>query len=160
MEPAHLHLLTNHIPVIGSIIGIFVLLYGLIAQSEHTKNVAYFIFIFCAIGASITFGTGEAAEETIERIGGFSETVVEKHEDSAMGALVSILILGGVSITALLLAFFKSRVTKSFTYLILVVALIAFGFTAYTANLGGQIRHTEIFKTPSQPTTYDQGDDD
>ncbi|MEX2595082.1 MAG: hypothetical protein WD426_20125 [Anditalea sp.] len=144
MDQTHIHLITNHIPVIGSFFGIFVLIYGMIMHSYPIIKAAYYIFIICAVGAAVTFWTGEAAEETIERMGGISEAVIEKHEDSAGIALLSMIILGSASIGALLYPFYQSSFSKLLSYIILAIALISFGITVNTSRLGGNIRHTEI----------------
>jgi hypothetical protein len=71
MSQVHLHLLITHLPVFGSILGAFVLMYGMWAKSNPTKNAAYFIFIISAIGAAIAYLTGEGAEEAVENLQGF-----------------------------------------------------------------------------------------
>ena len=37
MSAVHLHLLINHLPIFGSLLGILVLVYGIWVKSEHTK---------------------------------------------------------------------------------------------------------------------------
>ena len=144
MNQTHIHLVITHLPVIGSILGAFILIYGMLTKSCDTKNSAYFIFIFCAIGAVIAYITGEAAEETVENIAGVSEAMIEKHENAAKIALASMIFLGFSALIALVLSYKKSVFAKSFSYITLIISLIAFGITIYTANLGGKIRHIEI----------------
>lgn len=144
MSQVHLHLLITHLPVFGSILGALVLGYGLWAKSNQTKNAAYFIFIISSIGAGIAYLTGEGAEEAIENIQGVSENMIKIHEDSAMYALISLIILGAMSVIALVVSRFKTSLIKSTSIIILVLSLVSFGLVARTGYLGGQIRHTEI----------------
>ena len=144
MNQAHLHLLITHLPVFGSIIGALVLGYGLWTKSNHTKNAAYFIFIISAIGAGIAYLTGEGAEEAVEHIQGVTENLIEIHEDAAMYALISLIVLGGMSVIALVVTCFRTSWIKSTSTIILIFSLISFGLVARTGYLGGQIRHTEI----------------
>lgn len=155
MDQTHLHLLTNHIPVIGTIIGLFVLLYGIIKKSDHTKNAAYLIFILCAAGGAVAYFTGEPAEETVEEIAGISKAMIESHEDAGKFAFISMVVLGLTSVVGLILSFRKSSLAKGFSYLMVLLAAISFGIAAYTANLGGKIRHTEIQNNSPVPDKED-----
>ena len=144
MNQAHLHLLITHLPIFGSILGALVFGYALWKKSNHTKNAAYFIFIISAIGTGIAYLTGEGAEDAVEDIQGVTEHLIEIHEDAAMYALISLIVLGGMSVIALLMSHFKTSFTKSISTIILIISIISFGLVARTGYLGGQIRHTEI----------------
>ena len=163
MSQVHLHLLITHLPVFGSILGAFVLGYGLWAKSNQTKNAAYFIFIISSIGAAIAYLTGEGAEEAVEDIQGVTENLIKVHEDAAMYALISLIVLGVLSLIALAVGRFKTSWIKSTAFIILIVSLISFGLVARTGYLGGQIRHTEIANSTIQNTGGTEGgekDDD
>lgn len=144
MDQTHLHLLITHLPIFGSILGGIVLAYGVLKKSPHTQVAAYILFIISSIGAGIAYLTGEAAEETVEKIQGVSEDMIEIHEDFALVALISLLILGAFSIFALFLNFKKAKLSETVAVIILVISFISFGLVARTGYLGGQIRHTEI----------------
>ncbi len=144
MSKVHLHLLITHLPVFGSMLGALVLVYGIWAKSNQTKNAASLIFIISAIGAGIAYLTGEGAEEAVENIQGVSENIIGLHEDAALYALISLIALGILSLIALAVTRFKPSLVKSISILILVVSFISFGLVARTGYLGGQIRHTEI----------------
>ncbi len=144
MTTAHLHLLITHLPVFGSILGAFVLGYGIWSKSNSTKIAAYCLFIVSGIGAGIAYFTGEGAEEAVEKIAGVSESIIKLHEDSAMYALISLIVLGIISLFAWWITYKKSSLIKSLAAATLLVSFISFGFVARTGYLGGQIRHTEI----------------
>ena len=150
MNQAHLHLLVTHLPIFGSIIGALVLVYGLWAKSNHTKNAAYFIFIISAIGAGIAYLTGEGAEHAVKHLPGVTKNLIEIHEDAAMYALISLIVLGAMSLIALFVSRYKVSLIKSTSTVILIFSLISFGLVARTGYLGGQIRHTEISNNASQ----------
>ena len=152
MDQTHLHLLITHLPIFGSILGGLVLVHGLWTKSNPTKIAAYNLFIISALGAGIAFLTGEGAEETVENIQGVAENLIEQHEDFAVFALVSLIILGLTSIGGIFLTMKNSSFTKTIAIVILFISLISFGLVARTGYLGGQIRHTEI----TNPTTSTQ----
>jgi uncharacterized membrane protein len=144
MTQAHIHLVITHLPIFGSILGAFVLGYGLLTKSDQTKIAAYFLFIISAMGAGIAYLTGEGAEEAVEKIPGVVENLIKQHEDFAMYALVSLIVLGIISLFALFITYKKSALTNSVAMAMLFLSLVSFGLVARTGYLGGQIRHTEI----------------
>ena len=144
MSQVHFHLLITHLPIFGSIIGALVLVYALWTKSNHTKDAAYFIFIISAIGAGIAYLTGEGAEHAVKHLQGVTKNMIELHEDAARYALISLIVLGGMSVIALFVSRFKVSLIKSTSTIILLFSLISFGLVARTGYLGGQIRHTEI----------------
>ena len=144
MNQTHLHLLITHLPIFGSILGGLVLAYGLYSKSNHTKIASYGLFIISALGGGVSYLTGEAAEHTVEDIQGISETMIEQHEDFAVYALVSLIILGIISILGVYLTVKRSSFSRSIAVVIFFIALISYGLVARTGYLGGQIRHTEI----------------
>ena len=155
MNQTHIHLLINHLPIFGSILGGLVLAYGLWTKSNETKVAAYNLFIISALGAGVAYLTGEAAEEAVENIQGIAKNMIEEHEDFAVSALVSLIILGVASLAGLFLTLRKSDLTKVTAIVVLFISLISFGLVAATGYLGGQIRHTEISNSTS--TTQGQG---
>lgn len=162
MNQTHIHLLITHLPIFGSILGAFVLAYGLWTKSHPTKNAAYLLFIITAIGAGIAYLTGEAAEETVENIPGILKATIEQHEEFALFALISLSILGASSIFALYMTLIKSTMTKSIAQIVLIISIISFGLVARTGYLGGQIRHVEISSAANQNTQAAEveGDED
>ncbi len=144
MSQAHIHLIVTHLPIFGSLLGTLVLIYGLFTNSIQTKIASFLLFIISAIGAGIAYLTGEGAEEAVENIQGISENIIEQHEDFAMFALVSLIILGVSSLLAIIVANKNNILSKSTTMATLVIAIVSFALVARTGYLGGQIRHTEI----------------
>jgi uncharacterized membrane protein len=144
MNPTHIHLLINHLPIIGSILGALVLAHGLWTRSSETKIAAYNLFIISTIGAGIAYFTGEGAEETVEKMPGVVEATIKTHEEFALYALISLILLGVASIAGLFLTIRKSPSTRTVAFVILLISLISFGLVARTGYQGGQIRHTEL----------------
>jgi hypothetical protein len=83
MNQTHIHLLITHLPIFGSILGGLVLAHGIWTKSNQTKMAAYHVLIISSIGAVIAYLTGEGAEETVEKIQGVSEKIIDQHGDFA-----------------------------------------------------------------------------
>lgn len=160
MDQTHIHLLINHLPVLGAAFGAFVLAYGLWAGSRETQNAAYLVFIIASIGSAITYFTGEAAEETVENIQGISKDLIEQHEESAGIAFGALIVLGIAAIIGLFITRKKASFSRSTAWIILIISVISFGIIAQTAYLGGQIRHTEIGSAAADQTQPRGGDND
>jgi len=148
MNQTHVHLLINHLPIFGSILGGLVLGHGLWTKSFQTKIAAYNVLLISSVAAVITYLTGEAAEETVENIQGISKSMLEQHEDASQYALIALIILGVVSIAGLYFTSKKSLFTRGLAWATLFTSLISFSIIMRTGYLGGQIRHTEINSTP------------
>jgi len=161
MNQTHIHLLITHLPIFGSMLGGIVLAFGLWKKSDDTKIAAYLIFIISAIGAGTAYLTGEAAEHTVRDIQGVLKETIETHEESAMYALISLIVLGLASIIGSFLTIKKSPMTRTIAFTILIVAIISFGLVVRTGYLGGQIRHTELSNNiidPSLPSDKETDD--
>jgi hypothetical protein len=80
-----------------------------------------------------------------------TEAYIGNHEELASVALALIELLGLVSLGGLFLFRKSGMLPKWFTPLLLAIAFAAAGVVGLTANLGGQIRHTEIRDTTGGP---------
>lgn len=144
MDSTHLHLLLNHFPIIGTIIGTGVMAYGYFTQSDATKKAALWTWFVMALIAIPVFLTGEPAEESIENLPGVSEAIIEQHEEAASLAFWC---MEGLGLISLLILFWGRRsesTAKTVTGFAFVLSLVTFGLMARAGNLGGQIRHSEI----------------
>ena len=143
MSMVHLHLLLNHVPVIGTIIGLCLLAWAVFRKDQGLGRATLGLFAVLAIVALATFLTGEPAEEAVEGLAGVTEGSIERHEEAALLATIALGVLGALSLAALV--WFRRRpLTRRVMALLLVVALVPAGAMAWTANLGGQIRHSEL----------------
>lgn len=144
MNATHLHLLLNHFPVIGTLIGSGLLLWGIFKKQDNIKSIAAAILALMAIIAIPVYLTGEPAEESVEKLPGVSEAMIELHEDAAT---IAIWLMGITGIAALAALFFAWQKRRSATVVFIaaaVLSLISFAAMARAGYYGGQIRHTEI----------------
>jgi uncharacterized membrane protein len=159
MSATHIHLLINHLPVMGTFLGIIVLLIALRSASKSTFLAAYVLLLVAAVGAIIAFATGEPAEEMVEGISGISKASIEPHEEAAAYAFGSFTILGLLSLAGLIILSTKESLQRTWGLLIVIVSFVSFTLVARTAWLGGKIRHTETSATV-QNNGIEDGDDD
>ncbi|HEY9429427.1 MAG TPA: DUF2231 domain-containing protein [Gemmatimonadaceae bacterium] len=145
MNGAHLHLLVNHLPVIGSIFAILLLVWSLARKNTDVARAALGLFVIAAITGLAAYFTGEPAEHMAEEIAGVSKNAIETHEESAELATI---LLGGYGVFALgALIYLRKRAIEFPRKLVTFALLLSFvpaGAMGFTANQGGQIRHPEI----------------
>ena len=89
MNWAHIHLLLNHLPVIGTIFGVLRLLFAWLRKSEELKRVSLGVFVLTALLALPVYFTGEPAEKVVERLPVVAEPLIERHENAALFALLT-----------------------------------------------------------------------
>lgn len=155
MNWAHVHLMLNHLPVLGTIFGLLLLGWAVLRRNEALQRVALGTFVLSALAAVLVYLTGESAEELVEDLAGTAEQAIEPHEQAALVALIAVEALGALALTTLVL-FRKRGVPRPLVGAALVCALATAGWMAQTANLGGRIRHAELRSTATPP----QGDHD
>ncbi len=158
MNATHIHLLLNHFPIIGTLIGSLVLLWGIIRKQQQTKSIAALILAGMALMAVPVFLTGEPAEESVEKLPGVSEQMIHLHEEAAEFAIWLMAVTGLVSLISLVLAWRKHKMTAPLFVLTFVMSALCFAAMARTGYYGGQIRHTEIRGNNAlQPGTGQEG---
>lgn len=142
MDQTHLHLITNHLGIIGTLFAGIVLIKGILSDTVQTRIASFILMLISSIGTFITFRTGHEAEETVEHIKGISEYAIEQHEEFAETALWFIALLAIASIVGLYAAKKNMAAEKKLSWVILLICLISFVIFAWTGYLGGQIMHT------------------
>lgn len=144
MNPAHLHLLLNHMPVLGIIFGVLVLAVGLSRRNRTLIHLSYATFIVSGLLAIPVFLTGGEAEDEVEGKPGVTEEFIEEHEAAAKYAFYEALALGAFAIGAAYHSYRTKRNAPAIGILMLLASLFVSTVMMRTAYLGGYIRHTEI----------------
>lgn len=144
MNDAHLHMVVNHFPIIGTILGLGILITGIILKNNILKSTAYALFIVAAVFAAFSMGTGEGAEELVEDMPSIGKQIIHEHEEMAEKLAIILYVLGAISLIGLFLNYKKHAKAELVSYLALIVAIVGVFFAQQTGITGGEIRHTEI----------------
>lgn len=148
---AHIHLMVNHFPVVGMLLILLLFLYGLARGSEEIQKAGLGAFVLLALMTVPVYLSGEFAEKAVKDLPGVTEAFIGRHEEMAGLSLVLIEALG-IACGAGLIFFRRSAaIPKWFIALVLVLSFSASAIVGFTANLGGQIRHTEIRDVVDSP---------
>ena len=98
MNAAHLHLITNHFPVVGTFMAFLVLLLGWFGKKSAVQKTALILFVFVGLISIPVYVSGNGAEEIVERFPGGAEQAIAAHEESAVVTLIFIEILAVASL--------------------------------------------------------------
>jgi uncharacterized membrane protein len=138
---AYLHLLSNHVPILGSLFGVLLLVVALVKPNFNTTLSAYLILLVSGIGGIVAYFTGEPAEESVEHVPGISHKLIHVHEEMAENALIFVFLLTAAAVVGLWAERAQWKNAKNIERFTLVVGIIAFILFAFTGYLGGHIRH-------------------
>ncbi|MHB8523017.1 MAG: hypothetical protein ACYDH9_19985 [Limisphaerales bacterium] len=152
MNMAHLHLMLNHLPVLGTVFGLCLLAVAAWKRSDELKKISLDVFVIVAVLAIPAYMTGEPAEELVRSLPGVSKALIEQHEETAQIALTGVLAVGVLALAGRIRFRRDQPIPAWLTATLLALALIVSGLMAWTANLGGQVRHPEI-RTERPSTT-------
>ena len=143
MNSVQMHLALTHVPIILSLVGLGMLIVAFLTKNTSLTKTSYIIILISGLAALPVFFTGEGTEEAVEHLPGVSENIIERHEEVAKLAMISIAAAGLLALAALISFswFLAARLLKVG---VLLLTLTSGGLMVQTAHLGGQIRHTEI----------------
>jgi len=144
MSAIHVHLLVTHFPILGTLIGAFILWSGYAFDQKATRKVAYVLFVCCGIAAFISSASGEESATLLKHHPGFDPLLIEAHQKYAGTAFVWSALLGAASIGTFWLEYKAPRHIRKISLLLLIVACANFSPLAWVGWQGGKIRHDEI----------------
>ena len=153
LSAAHIHLLINHVPMVGFSIGMALFVFGMVLKSDHLKVASLVTLIGIALLTIPVYVTGSGAH--LQLCGSLapgapcedpavSRTLIDMHESLAFLSYVLIIVVGGVAWLGLWQYRRLRRIPAWNTGIVLVLSLITFGTVAQAAAIGGEIRHPEI----------------
>jgi len=143
MSIVHLHLLLGHIPVIGILFALILFAAAILLRETVSTRFALGFTAGVAVVAVAVYFTGAPAEEAVEQLAGVTERAIEQHEEAAEFTTIAMSIFGAFSLAGLVMLRAR-RVPRWVGVSGLVGAVVLSAVMGWTANLGGQIRHTEI----------------
>jgi len=80
----HLHLLLNHVPIIGFFVGVGLFVASFTGSNDDLRRSSLIIFAVIALLTIPTFVSGVGADRTIAGEDGVSEALIQRHEGAAM----------------------------------------------------------------------------
>jgi hypothetical protein len=154
---AHLHLLLNHVPTIGALVAVGLLIVAFIRRDEGLKLVGLEVLFAIAVLTLPAYITGVAAFQKLKGQPGISETAVRMHQDAALWAYTVAEFAGFVSWIALWQARRRGRAKPGLVIAATALSALALVSMARAATLGGDIHHPEISAQAGTDAPLDAG---
>ena len=160
MNYAHLHLLLNHVPVIGSIVGLGLFLISFFGKNEDLRRSSYIIFAAVALITIPAFLSGFGAEQMIKGPG-VSDALISRHEGSALLSLWFMELTGAIALIGLWQSHATAPPSRWNVWAVMLFSVLTVVLMARTGNTGGDIRHPELRPgaeaTAAEPATITEG---
>ncbi|MCX7992706.1 MAG: hypothetical protein N2651_03445 [Fimbriimonadales bacterium] len=144
MNGAQLHLMLNHLPVMGALFSLLLLGWALVRRSPELLKTALVVVVLVGLTSVPAYLTGEPAEQVIEHLPGVDEAYISEHESLGKFALTSGVTLSLVAAVALGIGLRSPKGLLIGAALVWLLNALVFGVMGYTAHSGGMIRHPEI----------------
>ena len=144
MNVAHLHLLLNHVPTVGSVVALGLLLLALVRRDEGLKHAGLEVLFAIAVLTLPVYVSGVAAYRELREQPGMSELAVLLHQDAALAGLALTELAGFVAWVGLWQTRRRGRAAPGIVPVVVVLLTVSVAVMARAATLGGEIRHPEI----------------
>jgi hypothetical protein len=141
---AHLHLLLNHVPTVGSVVGLGLLLLAIIRRNEHLKHAGLEVLFAIAVVTLVAYMSGVGAHQKLRDQPGVSENAIRVHHDAALAGFTVLEFAGFAAWIALWQTRRRGGAAPGLVPVVTVLTVVSLALMARAANLGGEIRHPEI----------------
>jgi hypothetical protein len=160
-KPEYIHVVLNHLPIYGTILGTLALAISLVLRSRAAQITALIITLVAAASAYPVLVTGQRAYKAIRSIADDSGAeALDEHMDRAEKTIGVFYFLAVLAIAGLLVPLKWPKTSFPLAAVTLAVALICSGLAVYIAQEGGRVRHAEFrpSETPTPASETDQHD--
>lgn len=140
----HLHLMLNHLPVLGTIFVFIVLAWGLVRRSREITSLGLLFTVILALVTIPVYLTGEPTEHQQRRATWFDKDRAHEHEEKAERGLIAVLATGAVALGALFLRRGGRAGNGMVTGLATAGVAVSAVLFALAALEGGEIHHEEL----------------
>ena len=147
----HMHLLLNHVPTVGTIVALGLLLLAFAKRSEELKRGALALFFAIALISLPMYMTGYSAQKAIKDRPGVSAALIQRHQSAALVALILMEATGVAAWFGLWQGKKPTGASRWNAPVVLLLATVTVGLMASASTIGGQISHPEIMAPGETP---------
>lgn len=148
-NPAYLHLISNHMPIIGMLMGVIALLVGLALRQRAALLPGLAIVLISGLSAWPVYLTGDAAYKPVRKISDYEGSDwLDEHMDRADRTIWVFYATAGLAGLAIGLPRRWPSTAMPLAVASMLGAMVCTGVSAYIAKPGGLVRHTEFRPAP------------
>jgi hypothetical protein len=140
----HLHLLLNHVPTVGAVAALGMLLLGFVRRNEHLTHAGLEALYVVALLTLPAYISGAGAYRELRNAPGVSDIAVRLHQDVALWGFIWLELAGFVAWLALWQTRRYGSAPRSVIAASTLLLLVSIVIMGRAGNLGGEIRHPEI----------------
>jgi len=144
MNLAHVHIVLNHVPSLGSVAGLLLLAAGIYKKDEAIKQFAYGVLVLITMAVLPTYISGAEAQRMVSKNVSYSAGMVQLHQNAAMITLLAMTAAGMFAWLGLWELRRHARSGSLTTMATLIATMAAVASILVTASIGGKINHLEI----------------
>lgn len=148
MTATELHLAIVHLPVVGCWFVAVLLAVAIWRRSELLFLTAAGLLLLCTAGAVTAYYSGPPAYEQVKSRLVAGEEAVEQHAVLGRAAFVGMVLLAVLALQAVLRTAAGEDAARWLRWALLVGTLLLCWLLAWTAHLGGAVRHDELRDRP------------
>jgi hypothetical protein len=141
---AHFHLMLNHVPTIGTVVALGLLMVGYTRRDDGLKHIGLEVLFMIAVLTVPAYMTGVGAYQALRKAPDVSDIAIRVHQDVALIAFTVTEIAGFVGWLALWQWRRRGRAARGIVPLTMALVIAALATMGGAASLGGEIRHPEI----------------
>jgi hypothetical protein len=144
LNAAHLHLVLNHVPTLGTAVALALLLLALIRRHEVLVHVGLEVLFVIALLTMPVYVTGAAAYAHLREGAEFSDIAARMHQDAALTGFAVTEFAGFVAWVALWQSRRTGQAGRGLVAAATLLSVLALAIMGRAATLGGEITHPEI----------------
>ena len=141
---AHLHLLLNHVPTVGAVVALGLLLLAFVRRDEPLKHAGLEVLFAIAVLTLPAYMSGVGAHQKLRDQPEISDNAIRVHQDAALAGFTVTEFAGFVAWIALWQSRRRGRAARGLVPAATLLSIVALALMARAATLGGEIRHPEI----------------
>lgn len=159
LDPAHLHLLTNHIPIFITLAGLITLGLAFVWKNDGVRRAALILLIIGTLGGLMTYWLGQQAYKPVRGLADeIGQDWLDLHMERAEKVIWLFWLAAVSAVAALVIEWRKSRFALIATLLAGALGAATLGVSGWIADAGGKIRHPEIRRNSVPVSADDDGE--
>ena len=144
-KPEYIHVVLNHLPIYGTILGATALAISLLLRSRAAQITALILTLIAGVSSYPVFVTGQKAYKTIRSISDDAGSDwLDEHMERAEKTIGAFYFLAVLAVASLIVPIKWPKSAAPLAALTLIVAILCSGIAVYIAQAGGRVRHPEF----------------
>lgn len=146
MNIAHIHIVINHLPIVGYFFSIFLITTSFYFRSQEGVIIsAVLVMVISALGALAAYFSGSPSIKLIAGLPGVGHKHISIHYRRAKIAVLFSCLSGVIAAACGAVIIISAAPVPIYCYALLMISSLITSFAmVFTGNAGGKIRHQEV----------------